>query len=156
MGSSPRVRGKRSTRLIASLSDRLIPACAGKTLTKQLPGFESSAHPRVCGENVLYCVVGHIVVGSSPRVRGKLAHVNNWCLRVGLIPACAGKTCAIMLGSILCGAHPRVCGENFCQAISYSGMVGSSPRVRGKLTRQTNPNARRRLIPACAGKTSPF
>ena len=33
-GSSPRVRGKRLSPFVADLNERLIPACAGKTLTR--------------------------------------------------------------------------------------------------------------------------
>ena len=51
VGSSPRVRGKRS-RPGPSLGNLgLIPACAGKTVMTYAGGAEIRAHPRVCGEN---------------------------------------------------------------------------------------------------------
>ena len=91
-GSSPRVRGK----LVCSWHGvdvrRLIPACAGKTISSL--GFIVCfpAHPRVCGENSTSGPKSIDAGGSSPRVRGK----HNRCCSegggVGLIPACAGKT----------------------------------------------------------------
>ena len=93
------------------------------------------------------------VVGSSPRVRGKLESPWPWFHSLGLIPACAGKT-AVNAG---CGAshqaHPRVCGENRNRFERYPVVGGSSPRVRGKQLRNKVTQLIPRLIPACAGKT---
>ena len=50
-GSSPQVRGKRSPILSNSLSLRLIPAGAGKTMAVFPAIYSLSAHPRRCGEN---------------------------------------------------------------------------------------------------------
>ena len=50
-------------------------------------------------------------------------------------------------------AHPRVCGENLGLGSRRHRYSGSSPRVRGKQRRPGIPDLRRRLIPACAGKT---
>ena len=71
----------------------LIPACAGKTLSTSVKLCPSWAHPRVCGENFGYALRAYRVVGSSPRVRGKLNICQDVINRCGLIPACAGKTC---------------------------------------------------------------
>ena len=70
-GSSPRVRGKLVVSSDNPLIPRLIPACAGKTLSKPLTPFAARAHPRVCGENALSNVIQARRAGSSPRVRGK-------------------------------------------------------------------------------------
>ena len=50
-------------------------------------------------------------------------------------------------------AHPRVGGENARQIGYVIGVVGSSPRGRGKPPGQCRPHGRVRLIPAWAGKT---
>ena len=70
----------------------LIPACAGKTSPVELELVGKPAHPRVCGENLLFHDKPGGVWGSSPRVRGKHGHpgYREACQR--LIPACAGKT----------------------------------------------------------------
>ena len=155
LGSSPRVRGKRNPRLRPERITGLIPACAGKTVGGGMGPVCGAAHPRVCGENAAY--VGGVSVdeGSSPRVRGKPRRDDEQGVRVGLIPACAGKTA--FMNSVTTGsrAHPRVCGENRVPVGVIAGHPGSSPRVRGKLMTSTAAEASLRLIPACAGKTSP-
>ena len=50
-GSSPRVRGKLLASTAKQLADRLIPACAGKTVRLVSIRITWRAHPRVCGEN---------------------------------------------------------------------------------------------------------
>ena len=55
----------------------------------------------------------------------------------------------------MAGAHPRVCGENPAAEIITAFGGGSSPRVRGKQTVRAAPFGVARLIPACAGKTTP-
>ena len=92
--------------------------------------------------------------GSSPRVRGKRREGGLAVLRVGLIPACAGKTWTHVLRPPAATAHPRVCGENARPAHARPPGEGSSPRVRGKLGHILGGRIERGLIPACAGKTS--
>ena len=91
-GSSPRVRGKPSTFNDSGGVSRLIPACAGKTARTSRCGSGTAAHPRVCGENPGGVGVGGGDDGSSPRVRGKRRRRGRLRDRMGLIPACAGKT----------------------------------------------------------------
>ena len=91
-GSSPRVRGKQSSRGSSRTSSRLIPACAGKTSKCSQHHKNHAAHPRVCGENDGVRNSVQRVTGSSPRVRGKLLAAEEQVLGGRLIPACAGKT----------------------------------------------------------------
>ena len=72
--------------------DRLIPACAGKTLKIASTAPVDWAHPRVCGENAQIIGGAVTALGSSPRVRGKLLNLETVTDESGLIPACAGKT----------------------------------------------------------------
>ena len=92
--------------------------------------------------------------GSSPRVRGKLNPARSEALRPRLIPARAGKTRPRASHVRLAPAHPRVCGENFTFLAPDLRGRGSSPRVRGKPTKDGTTAAYQRLIPACAGKTT--
>ena len=132
-GSSPRVRGKRADGADRVARRGLIPACAGKTPGGGGGCVRMTAHPRVCGENVVGHAPGPVISGSSPRVRGKLRRV------IGvLLPS---------------GAHPRVCGENRPRARARVHGAGSSPRVRGKPPAVPGRRRERGLIPACAGKT---
>ena len=111
------------------------------------------AHPRVCGENEGRAALIFTMLGSSPRVRGKRPGSGTSAHYVGLIPACAGKTCLLIDRLVLSAAHPRVCGENM--SIGAGDLIGegSSPRVRGKQMASYLDCAANGLIPACAGKT---
>ena len=151
-GSSPRVRGKRRTPRSPHPVGGLIPARAGKTaVVCGLAGFRR-AHPRACGENTSQSSSTWTVAGSSPRVRGKLRGRPGGRHDDGLIPARAGKTPRAPWRPSRRWAHPRVCGENMRCWPCRQATWGSSPRVRGKQVRHRPPR-RRRLIPACAGKT---
>ena len=72
-GSSPRVRGTRAPRRLASnAQSRFIPACAGNSLSQSRSLFLSPVHPRVCGELSVNQPPRRSRAGSSPRVRGTL------------------------------------------------------------------------------------
>ena len=91
-GSSPRVRGKHVPHGGPPQLWRLIPARAGKTARRNVPGPAGPAHPRACGENCGNPCPARGQGGSSPRVRGKR---RVWRCRARsrrLIPARAGKT----------------------------------------------------------------
>ena len=126
------MRGKLHPRLTVSEPTGITPAHAGKTsrLHTSLPTRRD--HPRACGENAIMSAVCVQSTGSSPRVRGKLQPVPCSELRVGIIPACAGKTSARTMLRTSCRDHPRVCGEN-CGAVTVSRRIlGSPPSMRGK------------------------
>ena len=112
VGSSPRVRGKLQALKDTGLTERIIPACAGKTSPKTRRLAKRRDHPRVCGENSTALDADSTASGSSPRVRGKHGR---WVLRPvneGIIPACAGKTKRSFTSPVSGSDHPRVCGEN--------------------------------------------
>ena len=134
-------------------SIRLIPACAGKTPRPRRNQFCQQAHPRVCGENVIAGFIAAVRAGSSPRVRGKRVLLPGGGSWARLIPACAGKTGPRREYLTSFGAHPRVCGENVGDRARLCGVLGSSPRVRGKQGHSGNERSDPGLIPACAGKT---
>ena len=152
-GSSPRVRGKRDASKAPPAPTGLIPACAGKTRDASRFPDPKRAHPRVCGENDKDPYSDKTLSGSSPRVRGKHTGIALLIRIYGLIPACAGKTQRPSPYRPRGPAHPRVCGENSITLRSISSVVGSSPRVRGKLSSVRSLWNVRGLIPACAGKT---
>ena len=131
----------------------LIPACAGKTGSSPSSMDDSTAHPRVCGENLKSDLPMASQYGSSPRVRGKPPRCADWRDSAGLIPACAGKTSSTSRTHGSRRAHPRVCGENQTMIAGGPLSDGSSPRVRGKPRVVGVGAPAAGLIPACAGKT---
>ena len=113
----------------------------------------TTAHPRVCGENSTSYGTRPAARGSSPRVRGKRFSGARRITLGRLIPACAGKTMHGFVSVAKAGAHPRVCGENCIWIGAPESIEGSSPRVRGKPLNGLHHLSSSRLIPACAGKT---
>ena len=111
-GSPPRVRGKHLQRVSIALSVGITPACAGKTLLSPLRNPRSGDHPRVCGENTRLRPGSGTLRGSPPRVRGKRGYMDPDPHRVGITPACAGKTLCLAPHFCFRRDHPRVCGEN--------------------------------------------
>ena len=154
-GSSPRVRGKPVRRTCWAMRSGLIPARAGKTSSTTPTRSCSWAHPRACGENLMNSSSSTRVKGSSPRVRGKQRFSDVLRLVVRLIPARAGKTQRRAHRGCAAPAHPRACGENLMALVIPERRLGSSPRVRGKRDDDLAHPCGARLIPACAGKTSP-
>ncbi len=132
MGSSPLTRGKQRIGLQSEEELGLIPAHAGKTLTRPLMVAGMGAHPRSRGENELERVPGQVVRGSSPLTRGKQYLRPHRGSRNGLIPAHAGKTSSYKVPGFRAGAHPRSRGENFTLRIVSLHESGSSPLTRGK------------------------
>ena len=153
-GSSPLTRGKRSICAIAIARFGLIPAHAGKTLTRHPRSRTPRAHPRSRGENAHELVSVRGPVGSSPLTRGKPPMVRDSKFMMGLIPAHAGKTLFRSCRQWQTRAHPRSRGENSYYTSGEAGAYGSSPLTRGKHLMRRSRRAIHGLIPAHAGKTS--
>ena len=91
-GSSPRMRGKPRSSTRRSPTPRIIPAHAGQTSDYFSSEIISSDHPRACGANLIVFGVVHTHLGSSPRMRGKLARPCTSSADLRSIPAHAGQT----------------------------------------------------------------
>ena len=156
MGSSPLTRGKLPKTTAGQLTKGLIPAHAGKTLTRKLPPGRFRAHPRSRGENQVAARLRIGRVGSSPLTRGKRQRRRCARLRGGLIPAHAGKTRVAVARARASWAHPRSRGENDEKWAASDAMQGSSPLTRGKPSGSKIHIAGIGLIPAHAGKTPPW
>ena len=155
IGSSPLTRGKPGpTRTLAG-SHGLIPAHAGKTVSENRASISIPAHPRSRGENIQPRFRRIRRPGSSPLTRGKL-HVRPHVAAIQrLIPAHAGKTACRTRAELSAAAHPRSRGENGYTPGRDVFHFGSSPLTRGKREHEGRRTAKRRLIPAHAGKTRP-
>ena len=90
IGSSPRVRGTPSCRRLRHAPTRFIPARAGNTSRRQGPHRLSAVHPRACGEHPLIVNPGHVVSGSSPRVRGTHSGLSGVSFSTGSSPRVRG------------------------------------------------------------------
>ena len=110
-------------------------------------------HPRVCGEKSSLLLLLSGISGSPPRVRGKVHIVTLRHQRRGITPACAGKSIAVADLKGADGDHPRVCGEKIFLLAATTRILGSPPRVRGKVQAQVVVTLVLGITPACAGKT---
>ena len=154
-GSSPLTRGKPASGPAFGQYPGLIPAHAGKTRRGGGCQVFSGAHPRSRGENVSRERPSGRSRGSSPLTRGKQESRTRGEVLRGLIPAHAGKTVWLGAAWLECGAHPRSRGENEIGGGGLGAHQGSSPLTRGKRRADRPLGARRGLIPAHAGKTTP-
>ena len=113
VGSPPRMRGKLQKLIDTAPEARITPAHAGKTRLEFIDKLLVTDHPRACGENHSPLPCEPELLGSPPRVRGKLGHIARDSVCDGITPACAGKTQSVMWRRRAKRDHPRVCGENF-------------------------------------------
>ena len=153
-GSSPRVRGKLQFSDQPRWQDRIIPARAGQTPAARHPGEHHADHPRACGANQAAAIAVQHAVGSSPRVRGKLAGCRAGAVQHRIIPARAGQTAGWRRLAPNRPDHPRACGANWAAVARPAAPVGSSPRVRGKPELPYSRVFGGRIIPARAGQTT--
>ena len=107
----------------------------------------------MCGEHSVIHSTCELPSGSSPHVRGARAVCHSKRSPVGIIPACAGSTCATPLRCCCHRDHPRMCGEHRAGDDVQSPDRGSSPHVRGAQNRHVWNVGHCGIIPACAGST---
>ena len=111
-GSSPRMRGTRTPASRESVQNGIIPAYAGNTHVEERTYSSCRDHPRVCGEHASVPALSHLVLGSSPRMRGTPSGMGDVDVRRGIIPAYAGNTTGAVPSPPTWWDHPRVCGEH--------------------------------------------
>ena len=73
------------------------------------------------------------LMGSPPRMRGKVMRKEILRIIHGITPAYAGKREGPKNAQSKVGDHPRVCGEKCIPLTRGHGRQGSPPRMRGKV-----------------------
>ena len=136
-GSSPRMRGALTGYYDLRPNGRIIPADAGSTmLSPVLPSYLTD-HPRGCGEHRTDSSIRVPPRGSSPRMRGALKRMAYRRIPKRIIPADAGSTPTFSGVCAFSGDHPRGCGEHDVKLTQDYMAIGSSPRMRGALPKDT-------------------
>ena len=110
-GSPPLARGVLSLVPSINLTKRIIPACAGSTVTIPVTMLSSWDHPRLRGEYAIFTTSAKLFC---------------W-----IIPACAGSTLYATCGPSYKGDHPRLRGEYKPVPKLVLWLMGSSPLARG-------------------------
>ena len=152
LGSPPRMRGKAAARRDRRGLHGITPAYAGKRARSPPPPSGRWDHPRVCGEKSMMSRVLLFMVGSPPRMRGKVKRNKRFQLADGITPAYAGKRFSGARGAPRKEDHPRVCGEKPRRHRWRSCPAGSPPRMRGKDRHRVAVAYGNRITPAYAGK----
>ena len=75
-----------------TVSCRITPAYAGKSLYDTRVALKKADHPRLCGEKSPYLAQAPITEGSPPPMRGKVYAAVSVPDTVGITPAYAGKS----------------------------------------------------------------
>ena len=154
LGSPPRMRGKAAARRDRRGLHGITPAYAGKRARSPPPPSGRWDHPRVCGEKSMMSRVLLFMVGSPPRMRGKVIGGFGVLVQIGITPACAGKSALCVNGGARSRDHPRMCGEKTAREFITYLIQGSPPRMRGKAEQSDQIETRRRITPAYAGKSA--
>ena len=146
------MRGKAVGVAVAPVVTGITPAYAGKRASQLCAGLAPRDHPRVCGEKAYSLVMSGSLWGSPPRMRGKAELVHQTEGKVGITPACAGKSSHQHGAGRWRRDHPRVCGEKGCCKFSSRNHSGSPPRMRGKDLSDNELQVLDGITPAYAGK----
>ena len=85
-------------------------------------------------------------------MRGKEVDGFGFFCGLGITPAYAGKSVFLALRSAISWDHPRVCGEKLPDFFFVFLIVGSPPRMRGKVDCCAQLGAWHGITPAYAGK----
>ena len=110
-------------------------------------------HPRACGEKAEFTAPTSALLGSPPRMRGKVIIRHHLSIWDRITPAHAGKRKVEEAMSLLDEDHPRACGEKSVAASNRASYSGSPPRMRGKDSHAEGAKKVRRITPAHAGKS---
>ena len=150
--SPPRVRGKDPPAAAMQGCPGITPACAGKSHSVTDANASSWDHPRVCGEKSTSEAQKSSDMGSPPRMRGKGSNDHQRTATGRITPAYAGKSFEVLRRLTNERDHPRVCGEKPPRYSGICTVLGSPPRMRGKVIPVHSRSSPPRITPACAGK----
>ena len=106
------------------------------------------------GEDATATMSGMRVSGSPPHARGRPIWPGAGRIRIGITPACAGKTKPSGAVRRYWPDHPRMRGEDWPAMFAVARRLGSPPHARGRLVRNLVYEKVGRITPACAGKTA--
>ena len=147
------MRGKACWLLCGLWSTGITPAHAGKRSCIPCPLSAAWDHPRACGEKTKNHDTIRVKVGSPPRMRGKDCSFTNDTGYPGITPAHAGKSPRRPGRAAIYQDHPRACGEKLTLSCAVKIVLGSPPRMRGKVKLFSERLRNTRITPAHAGKS---
>ncbi len=132
-----------------------IPARAGTTTHSGSFASHQAEDPRAGGDDAFIAESSTMVLGRSPRGRGRPPPRTPSPPPSGKIPARAGTTASVIGGLFGTAEDPRAGGDDARRSAGSAGHKGRSPRGRGRLRGIRGIRGTRGKIPARAGTTSP-
>ena len=151
--SPPRARGRVTVWSMVTQDEGITPACAGKSsagraarsrIVESPPRARGRAnprhstcqhqrnHPRVRGEEPCLRLPSLVSSESPPRARGRVQGRAGISDRLGITPACAGKSGTAYHYAGTGRNHPRVRGEEAIRMTGAGFWAESPPRARGR------------------------
>ena len=131
----------------------ITPAHAGKRSHQKTKCLRNGDHPRACGEKCVVILGKSEPLGSPPRMRGKEKDTKGDSALYRITPAHAGKSRGGTGGRSPRKDHPRACGEKAFLHMAHFAILGSPPRMRGKVHNLGYEYTYLRITPAHAGKS---
>ena len=134
-GSSPHLRGNLSSHVVHHGRAGVIPAPTGQPYRWRQTAHLLSGHPRTYGATASASRATASISGSSPHLRGNRIEVPNSNPSRRVIPAPTGQPCALPQVGRVPSGHPRTYGATL-RSFGLGGRgAGSSPHLRGNLSR---------------------
>ena len=152
-GSSPRVWGKETLTQKTVFNQRIIPTGVGKSGSRSELSVGNADHPHGCGEKDNIPKITKRGCGSSPRVWGKVKEHLSCQKSFRIIPTGVGKSQNRRIPLYRRPDHPHGCGEKKDNIVAPIKILGSSPRVWGKVSAPSYETAYEWIIPTGVGKS---
>ncbi len=136
-GSSPRLWGTQNKRLNLRIKERFIPTLVGNAGCCNRCICRLTVHPHACGERSYLMITLCCLLGSSPRLWGTQATIEELTPLIRFIPTLVGNAVSRWLQCDGRPVHPHACGERINPCFATFAFTGSSPRLWGTRERVT-------------------
>ena len=158
---------------VFAFKHRDTPTCVGKRICKSFLSVGLGGHPHVCGEEFIFWRASASILGTPPRVWGRVYKVTKqssnegtpprvWgrvlepsldCMSFGDTPTCVGKRIFEVFKRHGRKGHPHVCGEELLRRLHGLTAGGTPPRVWGRVMASPSASILSRDTPTCVGKS---
>ena len=153
-GSPPRVWGRRLRGGELAPARRFTPTRVGTTGRSPGRRRARTVHPHACGDDAPTAPSTTVVIGSPPRVWGRLRLATAVVRAQRFTPTRVGTTACVSARTATCTVHPHACGDD-CRSCSRAASAnGSPPRVWGRPARADPGHPDARFTPTRVGTTT--
>src|SRR5260370_1379104 len=125
--------GKRQRVHAREVLFRFTPTHVGKARDVERPSTPLPVPPHACGESIIRLAPAIVLVGSPPRMWGKLEVRPALGLGERFTPTHVGKAAGGRWARRDPSVHPHACGESAPRHNQSPDPLGSPPRMRSKL-----------------------